>query len=589
VPPNTGDVPDDRALHLRSAQLARGGGDGRLVRVRGIWWAPHERTLPTPLLLVDDDAHVHRLRPLNALNEEGSAGPVVAGPDGRAWSATYRLPAALADARRLALDVGNREPFVLPQLTEASTATERANAASVRAASRTAIPTPGGAVAALLSGPQVASPAVLLASLGAGTVALGAALVGLRLIAGRPGLLPLALVGGLAAIALIARPSWILPAWIGLTWMAIGQSFFGGYSPVQTGAFVLLGVALWRAPEQPRLARDVLTLCALIGLPLAATALLSEQGVAFPQSRLLDLAFLAAVALNLRTHAVAVRLPLALTATGLFLGAGAAYSILVHPTALFPVETALGTEAARAVGPFGEPNFFALELAALLPFACWTIAQRRGAWRVVGFAAAIAIGAGVLSTGSRGGLIASGFALLAVALTTPSRGVRLAAVATILCTVALLPTFAAQTASSSERSVGGRANENQMAVRMFGDHPLAGVGPGGYPVLYRDYSRRYGTDRRVGREPHSLPLQIAAEQGIAGIVGWLGAGVLLLGRTWRPLRRSVLGRAVLISLGAYMVGSLFLHGSQLRIVYMLAGAALGLASLTRARGPEAVA
>lgn len=532
-----------------------------MLRVRGRWWAPEVRTLHPPVLLVADadGQPLARLLPLTGKHDQIV---VLAGPEGFAWSARYALAPELGDLAQLtfSLDAGADGPVRLPALEVVHPPGGD--------------PDGGGAAR-----PRQISASLALAGLGAGGVALGVALVALRVIAGRPGLLPLAVLGGIAALVLIVRPSWILPAFMGLTWMAIGRSFFGGFAPVQVGAILLFGVSVWRAPEQPRLARDTAVLCALLGLPLAAAALLSSDGASFPKSALLDLAFIPLVALNLRGRAAGGQLAVALTATGLFLGAGAMYSIVAHPTALFPVETALGEQAPRAIGPFGEPNFFALSLATLLPFACWTIGERRGALRVLGLVAGVALVGGVLATGSRGGLIASGAALLAVALTTPNPRLRLAAVATIACGALLLPVFAAQTSSSQQRAVGGRVTENTIAIAMFAHHPLTGVGPGGYPIRYRDYARYYGHDPRLGREPHSLPLQIAAEEGTAGILGWIGAVVWLLSCTWRRLRHEVIGRAVLISLATYMVGSLFLHGSELRILYMLVGAAFGLASL----------
>jgi O-antigen ligase len=577
-------VAGERSLALRSAELRRAGADGRLLRIRGSWWAPAVRTLQPPVLLVGDrrGRGLARLLPLTGAHEQIV---VLAGPEGFHWSATYALPHELGELVDLtfALDAGADEPVRLPALRVPRASGDRP---APRAGAPLNVVVSNGAGALAASPPQPPTASLLLAGLGAGGLALGAALGALRAIAGRPDLLPLAVVGGIAALALIVWPSWIVPVFAGLTWTAIGQSFFGGYSPVEAGAVVLFAVAIWRAPERPQLARDALVVCALLGLPIAAAALLSADGADFPKGELLDIAFIPLVALNLRGRAVGGQLAIALAATGLFLGAGGIYSILVHPTGLFGVEQALGTQAARAAGPFGESNFFALSLAALLPFACWTIGERRGALRVLGLASAVALVGGVLSTGSRGGLIASGFALLAVVLTTPNPRLRVAAIVTIVCGVALMPLFTAQTESSQQRDTAGRLTENTIAVKMFEDHPLAGVGPGGYPVRYRDYTRRYGSDPRVLREPHSLPLQIAAEQGIVGILGWLAAGIWLVRRTWRPLQRSVIGRAVLIALGSYLLGSIFLHGAQLRIPYMLAGAALGLASLAAERARE---
>src|SRR5206468_863211 len=116
------------------------------------------------------------------------------------------------------------------------------------------------------------------------------------------------------------------------------------------------------------------------------------------------------------------------------------------------------------------------------------------------------------------------------------------------------------------RTVAGRLTENRIAVAMFRDRPLLGVGPGRYRERYRDYARRIGNDVRPVREAHSLPLQIAAEQGLIGLLGWMSAALAIAATA---LRRRVFdhlaGRALGAALATYATGSLFLHGSQLRL------------------------
>jgi O-antigen ligase len=122
---------------------------------------------------------------------------------------------------------------------------------------------------------------------------------------------------------------------------------------------------------------------------------------------------------------------------------------------------------------------------------------------------------------------------------------------------------------------------------MLADHPLLGVGPGNYPTFYRDYSRRIGNDARVQREPHSLPLEIAAEQGAAGLLGWT---LMIVGLVGYALRRGVArrpaGRTVLLALATYATGSLFLHGSALRLAYLLIGMLIAVAACSGPEGQE---
>jgi O-antigen ligase len=269
------------------------------------------------------------------------------------------------------------------------------------------------------------------------------------------------------------------------------------------------------------------------------------------------------------------------------LGVGGAYSVLVHPTALFPLDGADPTtnvQADRAAGPFGESNFYALSLAVLVPFALH-LAGRGGRWRPLGLLGVASLVAGVLASGSRGGLIAIGAALVGHALwagaaRTPSGArSRRVAVVGVLCVVGLLPLFGRQVQGAQTRVTSGRATENLIAVQMWADHPLSGVGPQVYPVLYRDYARRIGHDPRPRREPHSLPLEILAEQGAAGVVGWSLALGLLGGFIRRSgLTATALGRSTVLALVTYGCGSLFLHGSQQRLLFLLIGLTLALAA-----------
>lgn len=422
-----------------------------------------------------------------------------------------------------------------------------------------------------------------LVALGAVTVAALAALIGLGLVSREPALLPLLLGAAALAAFLLWRPDWIVPAFVGLTWAALPGHIFGGLpSPVEAGGVLLLAFAAWRALSRPRLALNVLLIMVLLAVPLAVSAALGPEGAGLPGSDLRELLFLFIVALSVFGADSAERVATALVITGLILGVGGICSVLIGPSGLFPVATdvitAIEPEAPRAAGPFGEPNFFALSMAALTPLALYVAA--RGGWRRwLGIAALIAIAGAIMAAGSRGGALAMLFGLFAFAATTRVRQLRIAAVATLVAALALLPFFATQAESSSARSVSGRATENRIALAMFGDYPITGVGPHQYENLYRQYSRSIGEDVRTIRAPHSLPLEIAAEQGLVGLIGWGVAAVVFLSYVLsRGAWRTTLGRALLLSVATYLVGSLFLHGSQLRLLFMLVGLAMAYAA-----------
>ena len=416
------------------------------------------------------------------------------------------------------------------------------------------------------------SPQLLVA---AGTALLGAcvALNGLYIVTLQPSLAPVLGVACVAGAAVLLRPAWLVPLVLGVTYMSIGASHFGGLpSPTEVGALILLVFAARQAILHPPHARDVALIAALFLLPQAASMLLSGGGVESTVNDLQRLSFLAIAALCLRGVEDVERMVKVIVGLGVILGVGAAWSVLVGPTALFPLDTdtEFGTQAPRAAGPFGEPNFFALSLAVITPFALLLVT--RGGWqRWLGSVSAICVIAGVMAAGSRAGLLTVFVVLLGAALVS-GRRMRVPALAATAVLVVLVPVFASQTTGSAERRVDGRATENLIAIAMFRDHPIAGVGPGQYTVLYRDYARDIGNDPRSLRFAHSLPLEIAAEQGIFGLLGWLAVGAFMVRFVVvRRLWRSPLGAALLLSIVAYLFDSLFLHGSQLRILHILLG------------------
>jgi O-antigen ligase len=379
-----------------------------------------------------------------------------------------------------------------------------------------------------------------------------------------------------------------------ITWTAIGESYFGGFSPVNLGAVVLIPLSVWYMRSRPDLARLVILIMTVVGLPVVISGLLSSEGSEISTDALKDLVFLPIAALCIRSVRDVDRTVTMLALVGLFLGLGAIYSVLGQPTTLFPIDETrdiYGNKpegAPRAAGPFGEANFFALSMAVLIPFGLYLLS--RGGWRaVLGAASAAAIVGGIFAAQSRGALLAVGLAVAVTAFAGGHGRSRIAALFVVTVGALGLVVFNAQVNTANEREVSGRATENLIAVRMFEDRPVFGVGFRRYDDLYRDYARQYGDDPRYERAPHSLPLEIAAEQGAVGIIGWLTAAYLILRYVVATgVWRHPLGRALVMAVGTYAIASLFLHGSLLRLLYILIGLLLayGAALAYERRRPQ---
>ena len=92
-------------------------------------------------------------------------------------------------------------------------------------------------------------------------------------------------------------------------------------------------------------------------------------------------------------------------------------------------------------------------------------------------------------------------------------------------------TEADDTASTGDKSIVNRADEMALAVRMFAENPVVGVGPGNYKELFQKYSLdHYGIPRQEDREAHSFPLEVAAETGLFGLMAFAAVlSVALIG------------------------------------------------------------
>ena len=252
-------------------------------------------------------------------------------------------------------------------------------------------------------------------------------------------------------------------------------------------------------------------------------------------------------------------------------------------------------DAPRIGGPLASPNFFALVLVPVVAMA-WS--------RVVSVAEssarrALAAGCGVLSlvamvlTFSRGALV--GLALIGMILVwraRPSpRQWAVIALIVLLASLALPANYkeragavleflpGASQSEESDPSLRGRTSEVTAAWQMFLDHPVVGVGSGNYEGRYQEYAEDIGLEsRRVERQPHSLPLEIAAEHGLVGLMVFgllLWVGLSRLAESARRLRRC--GRAdtasmvdaLWLGMVGWLASSVFLQLAYPRIFWVL--------------------
>jgi putative inorganic carbon (hco3(-)) transporter len=278
----------------------------------------------------------------------------------------------------------------------------------------------------------------------------------------------------------------------------------------------------------------------------------------------------------------------------------------------------------RLAGPLGDPNYYAqilLPVVAIALLAAWR--ERRRILRVAGGAAAALACVAITFTYSRGAALGLAAIVTGLAVLRYLRPPHLVAVALALAlivavnpgyrdrvgTLAALGGLTATAGETVEADESSRSRTTEMAAAglAFLDHPLLGVGPGGFPFAYQDYAPLVGIEVRettdsgaqkgeaAKRESHNIVVGLAADTGLLGL-GTFSAVVLLTLRDLRRARRRWLGvRADFVNLAdslslalvAYLVSGLFLTLAFERYFWLLL--ALAGAAGAGALGPMAAA
>ncbi len=222
----------------------------------------------------------------------------------------------------------------------------------------------------------------------------------------------------------------------------------------------------------------------------------------------------------------------------------------------------------RVNSVFWDPSVYGRYLtgAVLASLAGILLGGARG-WRVAGlYGVVVATWLGLLLSFSQSSFVALAAGTVVAAAVVWGRRALVALVALGLVTCAVLfavpqlrDDLVGKSRSGVNRVTSGRANLVGQGIRIALDHPVAGVGAGGFS---REYAHRRGI---TGKDPkrvasHTTPVTVAAEEGIVGLalLAWLVAAALLA--TLRGLGTGFTSRVALatgIVLLAIAVHSLF--------------------------------
>jgi O-antigen ligase len=253
--------------------------------------------------------------------------------------------------------------------------------------------------------------------------------------------------------------------------------------------------------------------------------------------------------------------------------------------------------ATRLGGDLINPNYFAAALlsAAALAAGLMAVVRRPVHKKLLLAACALAIVA-IFATGSRGGLIA-GVVMIAAAFALMRRQ-RLRVGVIVVVGLVLATVWVSSSDSTLSRlrdfntSGTGRVDIWTVALRMWEDHPIAGVGFMNFPTVSRDYILQPGqlSSEFIINDPketHNAYLGLLAENGVIGLALFLALTIALIRATWQAARRldeagdssyATLARAIGIAQIGALAALMFTHNTYNNALWILL--ALGPVLLT---------
>lgn len=220
-----------------------------------------------------------------------------------------------------------------------------------------------------------------------------------------------------------------------------------------------------------------------------------------------------------------------------------------------------GREVFDARNPFtlGHSNYTAGLALLMLPTAATLAVRRRGRWRAAAVGVAGLALVMLFTSGSRGGLLGLAAMTGAALVVSPLDRRR----KTQLFALAILAGLAFTIAHPRTRAVFQRAEPASVpnisnvqreamvfaGLRMGADRPLLGWGPGTTPLVYPRYRAGLAGGAENVLQLHSLPVQLWAELGAAGLAGLFAFGLL-------AARAAARARVAAVTLAGYGVFAL---------------------------------
>lgn len=226
----------------------------------------------------------------------------------------------------------------------------------------------------------------------------------------------------------------------------------------------------------------------------------------------------------------------------------------------------------RVGGSFGQPAYVGAAAVLLTPLALALLRDRREsrAWRLVAGAGAAGGVLALLLAQTRGAWIGAlvagvfwGVRNLAVVRRRWRELVLGSAVVVVLFAVTPLGGRVTSAFDFGGGTTRGRFDDWSVGARVVEHHPVLGVGPEGYRVVFpkvvdADYVRRYGT-AVIPDRAHNGIIDVATSGGVGAGLLYAALLIVILVAAWRALRvRDPIVVGLAVAVIAYVVQQLFL-------------------------------
>lgn len=277
--------------------------------------------------------------------------------------------------------------------------------------------------------------------------------------------------------------------------------------------------------------------------------------------------------------------------------------------AMVKMDSFSGSTTPRLGGPINAPNMWGQTIVAVIALVIFRIIHERRT--IVKLFAVMILGVllyATLNTYSRGAYLALIVIVLLIFIVFEDRFnpmIVMAVIGLMMLAIPLMPanymerlqsllvlTSSDENSIYEDSSFRGRSSELLTGLSMFKSSPLLGIGAGNYKISYQKFSQVIGIETRAEpRDPHSLYVQLLAENGVLGFLAFIGVVASLfsglakakksieympsLQQSWSPWISSLQ-----VSLIGYLFAATFLHGAYIRYFWILYGLGIVAIQLT---------